>query len=147
MGIMPRMLTGKYGKLSPIMPVGRKGVHLMWLFLCDCGHTKAIRSDYVEAGKSKSCGCFYRRGQHRRAEIQKALPPIGDASLCEICHKSAKLDIDHDHRCCPQKKMCVKCVRGRLCRECNKALGLFKDSIFVLECAIEYLRRFNGIDQ
>ena len=40
--------------------------------------------------------------------------------------------------------MCPKCVRGRLCQECNKALGLFKDNLEVLEAAIEYLRRFNG---
>ena len=132
-----------FEKLSPIIPVGsnRRG-KMRWLFSCECGITKVILSDSVLNGKTRSCGCFYRRGQRRRTEIQKVLPK--DTGRCEICKKEARLDIDHDHRCCPQLKMCPKCVRGRLCQECNKALGLFKDNLEVLEAAIEYLRRFNG---
>ena len=48
--------------------------------------------------------------------------------------------IDHDHKCCPQKRGCCgKCVRGALCRSCNTALGLLKDSSETLEKLINYL--------
>ena len=36
--------------------------------------------------------------------------------------------VDHDHKCCPGNKSCGRCVRGLLCRNCNRALGLLKDS-------------------
>src|SRR5208282_2072049 len=123
------------------MPIAKAAT---WLFLCDCGRTKAYEKHFVVTGKVKSCGCFYIRGQRRREEISRLLTTT---NLCEICHRtqgSKKLDIDHDHRCCPQGQVCVKCVRGRLCQQCNKALGLFQDDILILESALEYLRRFHA---
>lgn len=55
--------------------------------------------------------------------------------LCKICKKpqcvGTKLDVDHDHK--------NKQVRGLLCRHCNAGLGLFDDSIRLLEEAIKYL--------
>lgn len=63
-------------------------------------------------------------------------------SLCAICgeegfsmHKhredTVKLVVDHDHR--------TNHVRGLLCHNCNRALGLFKDGIYNLKKAIDYL--------
>ena len=37
--------------------------------------------------------------------------------------------VDHDHSCCSGKKSCGKCVRGLLCQNCNRALGMFLESI------------------
>lgn len=61
--------------------------------------------------------------------------------VCLICHKpnrhktaKVSLAVDHDHRCCPGKKSCGKCIRGLLCNRCNLCLGWFEDnreSIFV----------------
>lgn len=60
---------------------------------------------------------------------------------CKICggkgflmHKSKKhgLNLDHCHT--------TGKVRGWLCDNCNRALGLFQDSIVNLEAAIAYLR-------
>jgi hypothetical protein len=48
--------------------------------------------------------------------------------------------IDHDHRCCPAKKSCGKCVRGIICYGCNVVLGFSKDNIVILENAIQYLK-------
>ena len=52
-------------------------------------------------------------------------------SRCAICNKKGKLDTDHDHE---DKK-----IRGMLCRNCNLALGMFKDDRKQLDKASEYL--------
>lgn len=57
---------------------------------------------------------------------------------CKICGKSEKiinrgLAVDHCHE--------TGRVRGLLCNSCNLGLGKFKDSIEVLEKALEYLKQ------
>lgn len=63
-------------------------------------------------------------------------------NCCSICKnketevnersgKSKDLSVDHCHK--------TKKVRGLLCKSCNKALGLFKDSIDILQSSIDYL--------
>lgn len=54
------------------------------------------------------------------------------ADSCALCFKSFDLCIDHDHR--------TGVFRGILCRPCNRALGLLKDSPEILERALPYLR-------
>lgn len=65
---------------------------------------------------------------------------------CKICrqppnpvHKKPKLHVDHDHKCCPGKKSCGKCVRALLCGNCNTALGLLKEDPLVLAAAAAYV--------
>ena len=59
--------------------------------------------------------------------------------LCAICRrpetvmhkgKLLRLAVDHNHT--------TKTARGLLCCACNRALGLFQDSVLVLEAAISY---------
>jgi len=61
-------------------------------------------------------------------EIQKG--------LCAICKKEPKdshcLAIDHNHK--------TNEFRGLLCKECNRALGLFGDNINTLTNAVTYLK-------
>lgn len=56
---------------------------------------------------------------------------------CKICHKefdsSSKPHVDHNHT--------TGDVRGILCRNCNLALGYFKDDILLLWRAMNYLSR------
>jgi hypothetical protein len=56
--------------------------------------------------------------------------------VCKICGKSdsagKNLAVDHDH--------VTKKVRGLLCSQCNTGLGMFQDSIEVLQKAQDYLR-------
>lgn len=63
--------------------------------------------------------------------------------VCAICQKICKsgkgLAIDHNHSCCPSGKSCGKCIRGLLCSNCNRALGMFQESIDILNRAIRYL--------
>ena len=53
---------------------------------------------------------------------------------CKICgeSKTTILHIDHNHK--------TGQVRGLLCGNCNRGLGLFKEDIKRLETAIRYLR-------
>lgn len=61
--------------------------------------------------------------------------------LCKICggegfvmasHHKLKLVVDHCHE--------TSVVRGLLCHNCNRGLGLFQDNVSFLNNAIEYLK-------
>lgn len=56
---------------------------------------------------------------------------------CSICGSRDKLVVDHDHA--------TDKVRNRLCPDCNKGLGYFKDNSLFLSNAISYLEKYNGI--
>jgi hypothetical protein len=56
------------------------------------------------------------------------------ANRCAICARPLlQPQVDHCHR--------QNHVRGVLCNQCNRALGLFGDSTVVLMSAIEYLNK------
>ena len=61
---------------------------------------------------------------------------------CKICNKLdifcqyKKLNIDHCHK--------TKKVRGLLCGECNKAIGLLKDDQSIALNVAKYLKESNG---
>jgi hypothetical protein len=52
---------------------------------------------------------------------------------CQICGGTKELCIDHDHS--------TYQIRGILCCDCNRGLGMMKDSIDILIKAIEYLKQ------
>ena len=57
----------------------------------------------------------------------------GGCAICKLVEKdNSDLSIDHNHD--------TGDVRGLLCKQCNRALGLFGDNIMRLESALEYLR-------
>jgi len=62
---------------------------------------------------------------------------------CFICRRKPglkRLACDHDHSCCPGPISCGKCVRGLLCRGCNRdVLGHLKDDPAAFQRAIDYL--------
>lgn len=58
----------------------------------------------------------------------------GVCAICgNECSSGNNLSVDHCHE--------TDKVRGLLCGKCNKGLGMFKDSIEILEKAIHYLYR------
>ena len=66
----------------------------------------------------------------------------GMVEECGLCRRTdQRLDIDHDHRCCPGQRSCGKCVRGFLCRPCNVGLGMFGDDPMRLRAAASYIEQ------
>jgi hypothetical protein len=58
-------------------------------------------------------------------------------TTCDICHRdeseTGTLHIDHCHA--------TNALRGLLCKDCNRAIGMFRDSPETLEQAAAYLRK------
>lgn len=64
----------------------------------------------------------------------------GSCYVCRRVPRSKRLAVDHDHSCCPGPTSCGRCVRGLLCRSCNRdVLGHLKDDPAALQRAIDYL--------
>jgi len=57
---------------------------------------------------------------------------------------SKKANIDHDHSCCPGETSCGKCIRGLLCGNCNRILGLLKESHITLTALASYLKEYSN---
>lgn len=63
--------------------------------------------------------------------------------VCEACGGKDRLVVDHRHgHHDHHAKMCPECIRGRLCSDCNSALGLLGESEERIEGILEYIRRF-----
>jgi hypothetical protein len=71
--------------------------------------------------------------------------------MCQICRDPfddvSSAHVDHDHSCCPGKQSCGKCIRGALCGHCNRALGILKDDVSIIESAAQYLRSYQSDEQ
>lgn len=67
----------------------------------------------------------------------------GGCAICgDVPKNGQSLPVDHDHACCPgRKKSCGQCVRGLLCEDCNRVLGMFRDDRERFQSAITYLTR------
>lgn len=62
---------------------------------------------------------------------------------CAICQRAKgvtrRLAVDHDHKCCPQLPACGECVRGLLCKTCNRMMGHSRDDPAFWLRGYEYL--------
>ena len=90
---------------------------------------KVYAPGYGYTSKCIECSKVKTREYWRR--YRKA--PVG---ICGICGYKDLLVKDHCHT--------SGMNRGMLCQNCNKALGLFKDSVASLEGAIRYLIKYSA---
>lgn len=65
----------------------------------------------------------------------------GKCAICPVTvlEDGRRLSIDHDHNCCPGTVSCGNCIRGILCPNCNRGLGLFQEDVDLLKKAAAYL--------
>lgn len=55
-------LTGKkFGLLTVVGMVDSDTRKTYWVCQCDCGNMKTVRSDSLQSGAIKSCGCLKKR--------------------------------------------------------------------------------------
>lgn len=95
-------------------------------------YCKSCHLKSMEAGKRKS----YLKRIHNISLEQYGFLFQNQLGRCLICktHQSdldKVLCVDHDHR--------TGRIRGLLCNDCNRALGLFKDDKTILQNAVDYL--------
>lgn len=64
-----------------------------------------------------------------------------DRPECGACGDTRKLNVDHDHGCCPTMFSCGKCVLGYLCWRCNSAEGQLVTSERAFALAEHMVRR------
>lgn len=136
-----------------------------WLCECSCGNRKVVRDYDLLNGRSTKCiNC--KNGNHlymmESKERKKYLDYISKAKrvyliseqdirdrmdnqqgCCEICkrsldHQNRTFHIDHDHQ--------TSNVRGLLCSNCNKSLGLIRDSISSAVNMVNYLNKYSEVE-
>lgn len=94
---------------------------------------KNTRSSSGLAGRCRDCSWHYILKKYgMTAEAAKQLR-AAQGARCAICCKKRKLHIDHDHK--------TGRVRGLLCGNCNRALGLLQDDTGRIKKMVAYLRR------
>lgn len=58
---MPNLIVldgHRYGRLTVVRRVGRRGHSTTWLCRCDCGKEKIVASSNLRSGNTFSCGCL-----------------------------------------------------------------------------------------
>lgn len=61
-----KILNKKFGKLTPLYKISKTlDYKEYWLFLCECGNKKSIRTDHVTSNRITSCGCRRREGAEK----------------------------------------------------------------------------------
>lgn len=95
---------------------------------CATHHRAAVKAAKDRAHDRRVCRLYgLQPGEY--AEILEA-----QGGRCFVCGwatgKAQRLSVDHDHACCPELPACGKCVRGLVCRPCNRdVLGRLRDNL------------------
>lgn len=65
-------ITGqKFGRLTAIRFVEKRGQYYYWLFKCDCENERTIEKNNVKSGKQKSCGCLLKENGKKLGDKNK----------------------------------------------------------------------------
>lgn len=103
---------------------------------------KARKAAYHKA-HGKEAREYQAAHRHGLSELDILAMRAAQSNRCACCDEifTASPNVDHDHHCCEANRSCDKCRRGLLCSNCNRGLGMFRDSIERLLKAVEYLKR------
>jgi hypothetical protein len=84
---------------------------------------------------------LYKLTPKRLAEMHAA-----QGNCCAACGEpvEGRMDVDHDHACCADRRSCGECLRELLCRRCNTILGKVHDRVEILEALIGYLQKHDA---
>lgn len=66
---------------------------------------------------------YHRTTVHGITRTQRNALYAAQDARCAGCREpfpDTQLEIDHDHSCCPGRWSCGRCIRGLLCRRCNR---------------------------
>jgi len=83
---MNDLTNKKYGLLTAIEIVGKKGKNYLWKCHCDCGGEKIVPAPYLLNGHTKSCGCL---GKKIRDNVIKAGDRYGRLIAVEFVEYAA----------------------------------------------------------
>lgn len=104
-----------------------------------CVDCQKIRTDkYQQTQKAKETN----RERHLKKKYGVSLQEVLNAKKCGICFaeliskgmEGSSVCVDHDHK--------TGKVRGFLCNNCNRGLGMFMDNVEYLNNAIDYLNKY-----
>lgn len=92
---------------------------------CATHHRRVVAERREREHERKVCANFgLKPGDYKRLYEAQG----GKCAVCQVATgKARKLAVDHDHRCCPGKTSCGKCVRGLICSNCNRDIGRRRD--------------------
>lgn len=109
-------------------------------------YCKNCKKDYMRAWRSRETTNWKERAKKGHLKQRFGLTIESFNILlesqnfkCAIC--SCELDIENNSRdVCIDHSHITSRIRGILCRKCNSGLGAFKDSLSVIEKAMQYIR-------
>lgn len=84
-------ITGeRYGKLVALYPVYSDKGQWVWMFQCDCGKQKEIKTNSVRVGSVKSCGCTFRKHGETKTRLYNIW-----VDMRQRCKKDGKPEHDN----------------------------------------------------
>lgn len=119
--------------------------------------TKEERNAWLRAWRKRTPGLAFKRYHRARMRNKYGMPPerydyllLAQHSKCLICksfmhiptadsrvRNGKSVVVDHDHE--------TGEVRGLLCNNCNRALGLFSHNVETLELAHRYMKHWESM--
>ena len=86
-------LTGKrFGRLTVIEKLNKKGKEWQWRCICDCGEEKIVKGVNLRSGHCLSCGCLKKESDH------KPKGNVKDLTGQKFGHLTVLKRYDSDHR-------------------------------------------------
>lgn len=94
-------------------------------------------------GKCHTCYCIVRKEKVKIPLLKRQKNKCAVKGCTTDTQKYILSDwqLDHDHECCNPGNFCAKCVRGVVCKPCNRILGYVADSTERLTGLILYLEK------